>query len=315
MSEKVVAFVFPGQGSQQVGMLAAASDRFNVVGDTFAEASQELGYDVWALIQNGPQDALNLTETTQPVLVTSSVALWRVWQEVSDVRPIMMAGHSLGEFSALVCAGALDFAEAVKLVRKRGEFMQTAVPVGQGAMAAIIGLEHDELIHICADVAQRLGDVVSPVNFNSPGQVVIAGHTAAVEAAVIALKAAGAKRAIPLPVSAPFHTQLMKPAGDHLAEAIATIKISVPQVPVVHNVHAATESDPEKIRKLLVEQIYNPVHWTGCMQTIIRAGIQHVVECGPGRVLSGLNRQIDRSLQSYFLEEPDALLATAAELR
>jgi len=315
MSEKVVAFVFPGQGSQQVGMLAAASERFNVIRDTFAEASQELGYDMWALIQNGPQHALNLTETTQPVLLTSSVALWRVWQEESDVRPIMMAGHSLGEFSALVCAGALDFTEAVKLVRKRGEYMQTAVPVGQGAMAAIIGLEHDELIHICADVAQRLGGVVSAVNFNSPGQVVIAGHVAAVEAAVIALKAAGAKRAIPLPVSAPFHTQLMKPAGDHLAEAIATITISTPQVPVVHNVHAATESDPEKIRQLLVEQIYSPVHWTGCVQTIIKAGVQHIVECGPGRVLSGLSRQIDRTLQCYSLEEPDALLATAAELR
>jgi [acyl-carrier-protein] S-malonyltransferase len=315
VSENIIAFVFPGQGSQQVGMLAAASERFSAVRDTFAEASQALGYDMWALIQNGPQDVLNLTETTQPVLLTSSVALWRAWQRESDVRPIIMAGHSLGEFSALVCAGALDFTDAVKLVRKRGEFMQTAVPVGQGAMAAIIGLEHNAIAHICEDVAQRLGGVVSAVNFNSPGQVVIAGHAAAVEAAVIALKEAGAKRAIPLPVSAPFHTQLMKPAGDHLAEAIAAISISVPRVPVVHNVHAATESDPEKIRKLLVEQIYSPVHWTGCVQTIIKAGVQHMVECGPGRVLSGLNRQIDRSLQSYSLEEPDALLATAAELR
>ncbi len=315
MSETIIAFVFPGQGSQQVGMLATAHERFTVVRDTFAEASQALGYDMWALIQNGPQDALNLTENTQPVMLTSSVALWRAWQKESDVCPIIMAGHSLGEFSALVCAGALGFTDAVKLVRQRGEFMQAAVPVGHGAMAAILGVEHADIVHICADVAQRLGAVLSAVNFNSPGQVVIAGHTSAVDAAIIALKEAGAKRAILLPVSAPFHTQLMKPAGDQLAEAIAAITISIPRVPVVHNVHAATESDPEKIRKLLVEQIYSPVQWTGCMQTIIKAGAQHIVECGPGRVLTGLNRQIDRSLQCYSLEEPDALLATAAELR
>jgi [acyl-carrier-protein] S-malonyltransferase len=315
MSETTIAFVFPGQGSQQVGMLAAAYERFSAVRDTFAEASQALGYDMWALIQDGPQESLNLTETTQPIMLTSSVALWRAWQKESDVCPIIMAGHSLGEFSALVCAGALDFADAVKLVRKRGEFMQTAVPVGHGAMAAIIGLEQAEIVRICADVAQRLSGVVSAVNFNSPGQVVIAGHTSTVDAAIIALKEAGAKRAILLPVSAPFHTQLMKPAGDQLAEAIAVITISIPRVPVVHNVHAATESEPEKIRKLLVEQIYSPVQWTGCVQTIIKTGAQHIVECGPGRVLSGLNRQIDRSLQCYSLEDPEAFLATAAELR
>jgi [acyl-carrier-protein] S-malonyltransferase len=315
MSENAIAFVFPGQGSQQVGMLASAYEKFNVVRDTFAEASVALGYDMWALVQSGPQDALNLTETTQPVLLASSVALWRAWQEESDVCPIIMAGHSLGEFSALVCAGALDFTDAVKLVRRRGEFMQKAVPVGQGAMAAIIGLEDAVINRICEEVAHSHGEVVSAVNFNSPGQVVIAGHTAAVDAAIIALKAAGAKKAMPLPVSAPFHTRLMKPAGDHLAEVIAEVAISSPRVPVVHNVHAATESDPKVIRRLLVEQIYSPVRWTACMQSILERGARNIVECGPGKVLSGLNRRIDKSLQCYSVEEPDSLTATAAELR
>lgn len=315
MTKNHIAFVFPGQGSQQVGMLAAAHERFSAVRDTFAEASQALGYDMWTLVENGPQDALNLTETTQPILLTASVALWRVWLKESGIYPIIMAGHSLGEFTALVCSDALDFTDAVKLVRKRGAFMQAAVPVGQGAMAAIIGVDDIVVIGICADVGQRLGSVVSAVNFNSPGQVVIAGHTAAVEAAIIALKEAGAKRAVPLPVSAPFHTRLMDSASENLAGAIADIKISTPRVPVVHNVHAATESDPEKIRRLLVEQIYSPVQWTGCVQAIIQAGAQYIVECGPGKVLSGLTRRIDKSVQCYSLEEPDALVATVAELR
>lgn len=315
MSKNHIAFVFPGQGSQQVGMLAAAHERFSAVRDTFAEASQALGYDMWTLVENGPQDALNLTETTQPILLTASVALWRAWQNESGACPIIMAGHSLGEFTALVCADALDFTDAVKLVRKRGAFMQAAVPIGQGSMAAIIGLEDAVIIRICEDVAQKFGCIVSAVNFNSPGQVVIAGHKAAVDLAIIALKDAGAKRAVPLPVSAPFHTELMNPASENLAGAIADIKISTPRVPVVHNVHAKTESDPEKIRRLLVEQIYSPVQWTGCVQTIIKSGAQHIVECGPGKVLSGLNRRIDKSLQCYSLDEPDALIATVIELR
>lgn len=315
MSESNIAFVFPGQGSQKVGMLTAAHEKFSAVRDTFAEASQMLGYDMWSLIQKGPQDALNLTETTQPVLLTSSVALWRAWQEETDVSPCIMAGHSLGEFSALVCAGALEFADAIVLVRRRGEFMQTAVPVGQGAMAAVLGLEDSVVNTICEDIASRDNSIISAVNFNSPGQVVIAGETVAVEAANVALKEAGAIKTIPLPVSAPFHTSLMKPAGDQLAQAIADIKISPPAVPVVHNVHALTEPDPEKIRKLLVEQIYSPVQWTGCMQTIIKAGARHVVECGPGKVLSGLARRIDKSLQCYSLEKPDDLTATVAELK
>jgi [acyl-carrier-protein] S-malonyltransferase len=314
MSDKTIAFVFPGQGSQQVGMLAAAHEKFSNVRDTFTEASETLGYDMWALIQNGPQESLNLTENTQPVLLASSVALWRTWLEESETRPDIMAGHSLGEFSALVCAGALDFSDALRLVRKRGKFMQTAVPVGQGAMAAILGVDDATIVNICAEVTQRMVSTVSAVNFNSPGQVVIAGHTTAVEAAVSALKAAGAKKAIPLPVSAPFHTQLMKPAGDCLAEEIAQIRISPPRVPVVHNVHAATEQDPKEIRKLLVEQIYSPVLWTQCVQTMIDAGVQHVIECGPGKVLNGLLRRIDNSLQCYSLDEPAALTAAAMEL-
>jgi len=309
-----IAFVFPGQGSQQVGMLAAAHQHFAVVRETFTEASEVLGYDMWALLQHGPQEALNLTETTQPVLLTSSVALWRAWCAETDVKPGIMAGHSLGEFSALVCAGALRFNNALKLVRKRGEFMQTAVPLGQGAMAAIIGLEDTVIDRICEQVTRDSDAVVSAVNFNSPGQVVIAGHTAAVEAAIVALKEAGAKRALPLPVSAPFHTVLMKPAGKELAEVLSTISISTPQIPVVHNVHAATESDPNNIRKLLVEQIYSPVRWTSCIQTIIQSGASHIVECGPGNVLSGLNRRIDKSLQCYSLEEPESLTATANQL-
>ena len=315
MQENTIAFVFPGQGSQKVGMLAAAHEEFQAVRDTFEEASQVLAYDMWSLVQEGPQEALNLTETTQPVLLTSSVALWRAWLEQGGISPSVMAGHSLGEFSALVCAGALQFADAVQLVRQRGEFMQSAVPVGEGSMAAIIGVDDEQINTICAELSSGTSGVVAAVNFNSPGQVVIAGHTATVDAAITALKEAGAKRALPLPVSAPFHTELMKPAGERLAQAIAAIDVAAPGIPVVHNVHAATESNPEKIRSLLVEQIYSPVQWTGCVQSMIDAGVQQVVECGPGKVLSGLNRRIDKSLHSYALEEPDALQAGVTELR
>ena len=314
MSEKLIAFVFPGQGSQKVGMLEAAHERFQAVRDTFAEASAVLGYDMWDLVQNGEQEALNLTETTQPVLLTSSVALWRAWLEQGGPLPGIMAGHSLGEFSALVCAGALGFADAVQLVKQRGAFMQTAVPVGEGAMAAIIGLDDEAINRICSEAAAAAGGVVSAVNFNSPGQVVIGGHSGAVNEAIARLKEAGAKRAMPLPVSAPFHTQLMRPAGERLADVVAGISISSPKVPVVHNVHAAPEQDPQRIRELLVEQIYSPVQWTRCVETIVNSGAINMVECGPGKVLSGLGRRIDKSLQCFSLEEPDDLLATLAAL-
>jgi [acyl-carrier-protein] S-malonyltransferase len=296
-------------------MLAEAYARFDAVRDTFDEAAQVMHYDMWDLIQNGDQSALNLTETTQPVLLTSSVALWRAWQSQGGTAPVVMAGHSLGEFSALVCAGALNFADAVQLVRQRGAFMQSAVPVGEGAMAAIIGVDDDVIVGVCDDVSAGSSGVVAAVNFNSPGQVVIAGHTAAVDAAITALKEAGAKRAKPLPVSAPFHTELMKPAGEKLAEAMADVKIEAPSVPVIHNVHAQSENDPEKIRALLVEQIFSPVQWTRCVQAIADAGAGSVIECGPGKVLSGLNRRIDKSLQSYSLEDPDALMETLEALR
>ena len=308
------AFVFPGQGSQKVGMLAGAEAAFPSIADTFAEASDALGYNLWELVQNGEQDALNLTETTQPVLLTSSVALWRAYLSAGGHQPAQMAGHSLGEFSALVCAGALQFTDAVKLVRQRGSFMQTAVPVGEGAMAAIIGLDDDVINTTCQQVQASGAGVVAAVNFNSPGQVVIAGHTGAVEAAIDALKEAGAKRALPLPVSAPFHTELMKPAGEKLAAVLADIDIATPLIPVVHNVHARTEQNPERIRELLVEQIYSPVRWTGCVQAMVAAGAQSMVECGPGKVLSGLNRRIDKSLTSFSLEEPESLTQTVAEL-
>ncbi len=307
MSNTAFAMVFPGQGSQKVGMLAAAAQAHTVVRDTFSEASDALGYDVWSLVENGPQEELNLTAKTQPVLLTASVALWRAWRAAGGVAPTLLAGHSLGEFSALVCAGALQFADAVRLVRQRGEFMQSAVPVGEGAMAAIIGMDDEKINAICAQVAKDSAAVVAAVNFNSPGQVVIAGHVAAVDAAIAALQEAGAKRAMPLPVSAPFHTGLMQPAGDQLAQVLAEITINTPGIPVVHNVHAATESEPDKIRELLVQQIYSPVQWTACVQAISDAGVEHLVECGPGKVLSGLNRRIDKRLQSYALEEPEAL--------
>ncbi len=314
MSDNTVAFLFPGQGSQKVGMLAAAYEAFQSVRDTFSEASDVLAYDMWALIQEGEQEALNLTETTQPVLLTSSVALWRAWQEQGGGQPAMMAGHSLGEFSALVCAGALGFADAVQLVRQRGAFMQSAVPVGEGAMAAIIGLDDEIINGICTEVAAAGNGVVAAVNFNSPGQVVIAGNKGSVDEAIVALKAAGAKRALPLPVSAPFHTELMKPAGDRLAETMMALQFSSPVIPVIHNVHAGTESSPDRIKALLVEQIYSPVQWTRCVQTMVERGANQMLECGPGKVLSGLNRRIDKSLQSFSLEEPEGLQQARAEL-
>jgi len=315
MSTQDIAFIFPGQGSQKVGMLAEAAEAHPSVGHTFAEASAALGYDVWDLVQNGAQEQLNLTETTQPVLLTCSVALYRSWRAAGGAQPTIMAGHSLGEFSALVCAGALNFTDAVNLVRQRGAFMQTAVPVGEGAMAAIIGLDDDAINAACQRAAADTGEVVAAVNFNSPGQVVIAGHTGAVSSAIDLCKEAGAKRALPLPVSAPFHTELMRPAGEKLAQVIAELSISAPDIPVVHNVDASTETNPQRIKQLLVEQIYSPVQWTACVNAMVSSGVSRLVECGPGKVLSGLNRRIDKSLQSYNIEQPDALATALAELK
>lgn len=313
MANTSLAFVFPGQGSQKVGMLAEIAALYPGVQQTFTEASDALGYDVWALVQQGPQESLNLTEKTQPILLTASVALWRVWQELGGAQPALLAGHSLGEFSALVCAGSLNFADAVRLVRARGQFMQTAVPVGEGAMAAVLGLDDEQIVQICRE-ASAAGGVVEAVNFNSPGQVVIAGNVAAVDKAIELCKAAGSKRAMPLPVSAPFHTSLMRPAGDQLREAMANLEIKAPAIPVVHNVHAQTEADPQRIKALLVEQIYSPVKWVGCVQTMTANGITTTVECGPGRVLSGLNKRIDKALNGFGIDDPDGLQQTLAAL-
>ena len=310
MNQKI-AFVFPGQGSQKIGMLAELATDYPVVQKTFAEASEVLGYDLWSLVQTGTQDEINLTERTQPLLLTASVAVWRVWQEKNGVTPAFMAGHSLGEWSALVCAGVVAFKDAVKLVQQRGKFMQEAVPAGQGAMAAIIGLDDVAILDACKKAEQ--GEVVSAVNFNSPGQVVIAGSVAAVERASALCKEAGAKRALPLPVSAPFHTSLMQPAADRLAEQINATTFSLPKIPVVHNVTAQAEACAEKIKALMIEQIYSPVRWVECVNTLVAAGVNKTIECGPGKVLSGLNKRIHAELITASIEKPEELLAVLAE--
>jgi len=302
MSKDSLAFVFPGQGSQKIGMLAEMAAEYPVVQATFLEASEVLGYDLWDRVQNGEQDIINQTECTQPLLLTASIAVWRVWLEKEGAKPSVLAGHSLGEWSALVAAEVLAFKDAVKLVQLRGKFMQEAVPAGVGAMAAIIGLGDEEIQGACTESAK--GEVVSAVNFNSPGQVVIAGEAAAVGRAIDACKAAGAKRALPLPVSAPFHTSLMKPAADRLAEYISATEFKKPSIPVVHNVNACTSDDPAVIRSLMIEQIYSPVLWVDCVKSMAQKGVATTVECGPGKVLSGLSKRIDKALVGMATESP-----------
>lgn len=301
------AMVFPGQGSQTVGMLAELAAAHPVIGQTFAQASEVLGYDLWALTQNGPAEELNKTWQTQPALLTASVALWRLWQQQEGPAPAFMAGHSLGEYSALVCAGVIDFADAVRLVELRGKLMQEAVPEGTGGMSAIIGLDDDAIAQACADAAQ--GQVVSPVNFNSPGQVVIAGHKEAVERAGAACKAAGAKRALPLPVSVPSHCALMKPAADKLAVALEQITFSSPQIPVVNNVDVKCETSADAIRSALVRQLYSPVQWTGTVKYIADRGVERLLEVGPGKVLTGLTKRIVDTLTATAINEPATLSA------
>ena len=300
-----LAFVFPGQGSQKIGMLAELASADPVVEQTFAEASEALGYDAWKLVQEGEQDDINLTERTQPILLASSVAIWRLWQKKGGRVPAQLAGHSLGEWSALVCSGVLEFADAVNIVRARGAFMQEAVPVGVGAMAAILGIADEVILDACASACQN--DVVDAVNFNAPGQVVIAGSAAAVDRAIEICKQAGAKRAMTLPVSAPFHTSLMQPAAEQLAELVNNTAFSQPQIPVLHNVHAQAESDPESIKALMLEQIYQPVMWVDCIQGLKANGAQIMIECGPGRVLNGLTKRIDRNLTSFSTDDVASL--------
>lgn len=305
-----LAFVFPGQGSQAVGMLADAAAAWPEVRDTFTEASDALGFDLWDLAAVGPAEQQALTANTQPLILTASVALFRAWRAQGGAMPAVMAGHSLGEFSALVAAESLPFADAVRLVRRRGEAMQEAVPVGEGAMAAIIGLDDDVINDVCATIARPPEHQVLAVNFNSPGQVVIAGHAPAVEEAIAALKEAGAKRAMPLPVSAPFHTPLMQHAADVLSDSLASITVASPVVPVISNVNAQAQTSAEAIARLLVEQVASPVQWTGCVNTMVDIGCSDFVECGPGKVLSGLVRRIDKGLNCYSLETPDAMSTT-----
>lgn len=305
MSDNTLAFIFPGQGSQAVGMLADLAGAYPTVGQTFAEASAVLGYDLWALTQDGPAEELNRTDRTQPAMLTAGVATWRVWRERGGAEPAWMAGHSLGEYTALVCAGAMDFPDAVALVEARGRFMQEAVPTGQGAMAAILGLDDEALRAVCAEAAQ--GEVVEPVNFNAPGQVVIAGNKAAVERAIEGAKAAGAKRALPLPVSAPSHCALMRPAAEQLAEKLSGIEIQVPRIPVLHNVDVAAADSAAGIRERLVAQLYSPVRWVETVQALAANGVTSAVECGPGKVLAGLHRRIVREMNVTALVDAASL--------
>jgi [acyl-carrier-protein] S-malonyltransferase len=299
-----LAFVFPGQGSQQVGMMDGFGDH-PVVHETFAAASEVLGENLWELVHNGPADALNLTRNTQPVMLTAGVAVWRAWQGAGGAAPAVMAGHSLGEYTALVAAGALAFEDAVPLVRFRAEAMQDAVPAGDGAMAAIMGGDDDAIVAACAEAAQ--GQVVEAVNFNAPGQLVIAGHRAAVERAIAAAKARGAKRGVLLPVSAPFHSSLLAPAAERLALRLAHVAVSAPATPVLHNVDVATHAEPDAIRAVLARQAASPVRWSDVVRAMVADGVTHVVECGPGKVLAGLARRIAPELETYTLTDSAAL--------
>lgn len=305
MTKSNLAFVFPGQGSQKIGMLAELASLNPTVEATFKEASDVLDYDLWQMIQQGEQADINLTERTQPMLLASSVAIWRLWNEKGGPTPAQMAGHSLGEWSALVCAGAVEFADAVKIVRARGAYMQEVVPVGEGAMAAILGLS-DEVITAACDKARDDG-IVDAVNFNAPGQVVIAGSTAAVDRAIAICKEAGAKRALALPVSAPFHTSLMQPAAEQLTELVESTTFASPTIPVIHNVTAKPEQDAKAVKSLMLEQIYKPVLWVDCILALKAAGAEHFVECGPGRVLNGLTKRIDRDLKSLSTDDVASL--------
>jgi [acyl-carrier-protein] S-malonyltransferase len=306
------AFVFPGQGSQSVGML---SDMSPAVNETFHQASEVLGYDLWDLVQNDTSDQLNQTEYTQPALLTASIAIWRYAKEQGMASPTIVAGHSLGEYSALVAAEVLEFKDAVSLVQKRGQFMQSAVPLGQGGMAAVLGLADELVVDICNQCSNKeSGSLVQAANFNSPGQVVIAGHNDALGRASLALKEGGAKRVMPLSVSAPFHSEAMRPAAEKMAEMLKEVEFKAPKIKIVQNVNAALVSNPDDIRSNLVEQMYAAVMWTTTIQSFVEQGINTVVECGPGKVLSMLNRRIDKSITSFQLNSLESISATLTEL-
>lgn len=307
-----LAFVFPGQGSQSLGMLAELGAQHAIVRDTFAEASAALGYDLWALVQEGPEERLNQTDKTQPAILTASIALWRLWQAEGGVQPAYVAGHSLGEYSALVAAGSLAFADAVKLVERRGQLMQEAVPAGTGGMAAILGLEDADVLAACAEAAQ--GEVVSVVNFNAPGQVVIAGAAKAVERAIEGCKARGAKRAVALPVSVPSHCELMRPAAERFAEAVEAVQWQLPQIALVQNVTAQVPADLVALKRDLLAQLYSPVRWVESVQLLAEKGVTDLVECGPGKVLAGLNKRCAKGVTTHNLDSADAFGAARAAL-
>lgn len=296
-----ISVVFPGQGSQSVGMLSDYTEDWPVVKQTFEQASNVLGYDLWDIVSNGPEEKLNQTEITQPAMLAADVAIMRVMSEQCMLKPFVLAGHSLGEYAALVAADAIEYTDAIALVAERGRLMQAAVPEGVGAMAAILGLSDDEIILTCKTIASKSGEVVEPVNFNSHGQIVIAGNKAAVEQAIESLKEAGAKRAMLLPVSVPSHSSLMKPAAEQLAEKLKQVKISTPAIQVIHNVDAKSHDEPDAIREALTKQLYNPVRWVQTMEIITEAADDAVVECGPGKVLAGLSKRINGDVPTYTL--------------
>ena len=302
---KSIAIIFPGQGSQSVGMLAELAAAWPQVGETFAEASEALGLDLWQVTSQGPRELLDRTDITQPAMLAAGVAVWRVWNQAGGPAPAWMAGHSLGEFTALVCAGALGFADAVALVAQRGSLMQEAVPAGAGAMAAILGLADDQVVAVCAQAAE--GGILEPVNFNSPGQVVIAGEAAAVARGIAAAKAAGAKRAVLLPVSVPSHCALMCPAAERLAVALAAIPLAAPRIPVLHNVTVDAVADPAAIRDRLVRQLYSPVRWVETVRCLADQGVELLLEAGPGKVLTGLTKRIDDRLEALAVLDPKGL--------
>ncbi len=302
---KTLGFVFPGQGSQHVGMLSDMVESFTVVSDTFAEAGDVLGYDMAALCLSNPNEQLNQTQFTQPALLTASVAMWRAFQSKTEIKPGLMAGHSLGEYSALVCAGAINFSDGLNVVSRRGEFMQDAVPEGEGALAAIIGLDNEAVAELCLEMAE--GDVLTPANFNSPGQVVIAGTIAAVKRVLDVAKSKGAKLAKQLPVSVPSHSLLMKPAAERLKAVLDGVEVSVPSISVVNNVDVSVLEDPDAIRDALLRQLVSPVQWTNTIKYFTSHNVSTVIECGPGKVLTGLNKRIDRNLQLTSICDLDTL--------
>lgn len=301
------AFVFPGQGSQAVGMLVDLAEQYPVVTETFSQASAALGYDLWKLVQEGSAEDLNQTDRTQPALLAASVAIWRIYQASGKELPQVLAGHSLGEYSALVCAGVIDFSEAIKLVELRGQLMQQAVPAGVGAMYAVIGLSDDLIAQACEESAQ--GDVVSPVNYNSPGQVVIAGEKNAVERAAAVCKKAGAKMAVALPVSVPSHCELMKPAADKLAEALTEIEFKTPSIALINNVDVASPTEPEQIKDALVRQLYRPVRWSETVSKMAEMGVESLYEFGPGKVLTGLTKRINKTIAAKAINDSASMAA------